>query len=774
MKRFRKILSAMLSAAVIAACALCGTGASAQTATDAVKATPLTDWNISRNWVYVGADDYATVQPLGFTSAYGLKVKAETGKGTGVDFGKIKSSGLFIGVKYEADNYYSVSEDGKGIILYLKTETANDMVLNVLFDRNGAERTFAPKVGSSYQYAALGDDSWTDATAEAGGLEGSVYYGSFGFDGPFEGYVKVPFTSLVRDAGGTMDFTQDKLKEVKLQFKTLGESFENGAVVGPVMIVTEESASVKIEVPEKYRTAPVQATPLTDWNISRNWVYVGADDYATVQPLGFTSAYGLKVKAETGKGTGVDFGKIKSSGLFIGVKYEADNYYSVSEDGKGIILYLKTETANDMVLNVLFDRNGAERTFAPKVGSSYQYAALGDDSWTDATAEAGGLEGSVYYGSFGFDGPFEGYVKVPFTSLVRDAGGTMDFTQDKLKEVKLQFKTLGESFENGAVVGPVMVMTEDSRLTDIEVPDNYKATPIEVKSVEFKKAQAGMYNFSVNSAKIGYDLSISKDVMGEDEKKFELNAKEWTYVEQAEGSEGNSGYVKLIMQPTLPIAPCDSKGFLVYLKTDAANTFSLELDYESRERNGKQFTPELHLKPGASVSVMATSAAGWTEKTVAEGKTGNSTIYGKITFDAAFEGYIKIPYSALNTDVNWTPNTVAEDGSIDRITNVVFRFKGIGGKVENGLYGGVTAGLMGYVTADSPSSDRSINKPVYKQGDVNNDWAVNSADLIELRKYLLGADAEINIGDANVDRDENSQVNIVDLIRLKKIISEVQ
>ena len=51
---------------------------------------------------------------------------------------------------------------------------------------------------------------------------------------------------------------------------------------------------------------------------------------------------------------------------------------------------------------------------------------------------------------------------------------------------------------------------------------------------------------------------------------------------------------------------------------------------------------------------------------------------------------------------------------------------------------------------------------------------MNSADLIELRKYLLGADAEINIGDANVDRDENSQVNIVDLIRLKKIISEVQ
>ena len=93
------------------------------------------------------------------------------------------------------------------------------------------------------------------------------------------------------------------------------------------------------------------------------------------------------------------------------------------------------------------------------------------------------------------------------------------------------------------------------------------------------------------------------------------------------------------------------------------------------------------------------------------------------------------------------------------------------GKVENGLYGNVTVGLTGYITADSPSVSYNVSAPVYHQGDVNNDWFVNSTDLTQLRKYLLGIGAEINKNDANVDKDTQGSVDIIDLVRLKKLLA---
>ena len=54
------------------------------------------------------------------------------------------------------------------------------------------------------------------------------------------------------------------------------------------------------------------------------------------------------------------------------------------------------------------------------------------------------------------------------------------------------------------------------------------------------------------------------------------------------------------------------------------------------------------------------------------------------------------------------------------------------------------------------------------RGDVNGDGKVNTLDLAELRKVLLGASETAEAGaDANAD----GAVDLLDLIRIKKILS---
>ena len=140
-----------------------------------------------------------------------------------------------------------------------------------------------------------------------------------------------------------------------------------------------------------------------------------------------------------------------------------------------------------------------------------------------------------------------------------------------------------------------------------------------------------------------------------------------------------------------------------------------------------------------------------------------------MTFADAFEGYIRIPYSALNNDLSFTPNRNKNNGAISRITQIACRFKGIGGTADNGGYGDITVGLEGYITADSTSGEIAVSAPDYYKGDVNNDWSVDATDIAELRKYLLGISAEVNEVTANVNNDVDGTVDITDLVELNDI-----
>lgn len=63
---------------------------------------------------------------------------------------------------------------------------------------------------------------------------------------------------------------------------------------------------------------------------------------------------------------------------------------------------------------------------------------------------------------------------------------------------------------------------------------------------------------------------------------------------------------------------------------------------------------------------------------------------------------------------------------------------------------------------------------VYLLGDTDKsgEATLNSADLAYLKKVLLGT--EQDLGMSNVNEDENGDVNILDLVRLKKLLTKTE
>lgn len=79
--------------------------------------------------------------------------------------------------------------------------------------------------------------------------------------------------------------------------------------------------------------------------------------------------------------------------------------------------------------------------------------------------------------------------------------------------------------------------------------------------------------------------------------------------------------------------------------------------------------------------------------------------------------------------------------------------------------GGHVVDIKSVSVKDSPVTD--INADMQKCGDINNDGNFNSLDLSGLRRALLNASEKIQA----CDSDRSGTIDIIDLIRLKKIVS---
>ena len=102
----------------------------------------------------------------------------------------------------------------EGIVFYVKTDSANRIVftmdLTIPEDAARWRSSFAPimqmKVGAEYQYMPEGEETWRESTAVVGMDGNQTWFAAIQFESAFEGYVKIPYSSLVHDSG---TFTMD-------------------------------------------------------------------------------------------------------------------------------------------------------------------------------------------------------------------------------------------------------------------------------------------------------------------------------------------------------------------------------------------------------------------------------------------------------------------------------------------------------------------------------------------------------------------------------------
>ncbi len=174
------------------------------------------------------------------------------------------------------------------------------------------------------------------------------------------------------------------------------------------------------------------------------------------------------------------------------------------------------------------------------------------------------------------------------------------------------------------------------------------------------------------------------------------------------------------------------------------------------------FDPDYALRVGAAYSYMRLGDTAWTTANAgASGYNETSSCFGTIALENGFKGWIKIDYSSFVSEVLTGPFTGKD------IVRITVSFAKIG-LLDDGEHT-LTVGSVAKVTADSVLTEIKFTETVYETGDINFDRAVAGSDLVVLRKQLLDI-----IRADNVQSDINGDkcVDILDLVRLKKIIAE--
>lgn len=118
---------------------------------------------------------------------------------------------------------------------------------------------------------------------------GSVFFGGAKFDSAFEGYIKIPFTSLDNDSGFIMQTQFDTVANIVYRAKGLGGSY--GVVtLGPTMFISKDGDSgIKLKAPD-----PIIVNPVTAWESNQT---AQKSTQTVVTPLDWTDAKGLKIGA---------------------------------------------------------------------------------------------------------------------------------------------------------------------------------------------------------------------------------------------------------------------------------------------------------------------------------------------------------------------------------------------------------------------------------------------------------------------------------------------
>ena len=730
----KKTIALILSATLLLTASLCAFPVSAETENaDPINATPLTGYTVVNSWQY-NADAVMPGATAAYTTATGVKLSEN-------HMGEIDlttngySSYIYAQAMYSEDTATAYklpvgfAENGS-FIIYVKTDAANKMTFTAKTECPSQWFT-SGKISANGSYTYLETDSgkWENATADENGV--------ISFESAFDGYVRIPVSSLIGMDGVPMEFNY--LAFIDIRFGGIGGKFGD-VTVGTFFVTTDDSTSTKIVVPEEYRPKPINVKPIILTGFNNHWAF----DASFVMPYGIssiTNLSGIKLSGNT-NGEQDLMGKGYASFLYVNSSETHELPDGFTQNGS-IIMYVKTDSLNEIVLMTMTNNGTLTKL---KANGSYEYAKLGDESWTSAVINENGI--------IPFESAFEGFIKIPASSIIGyDSGANMVF--DNLTYFDVRVGGIGGKFGD-VTVGPFFVTTENSASTKLIVPEDYRPAPLNIKTFDFGDVHAATYAFSADKFENtnNYKLYIGDSVLSEIPVKYQGSdvTPKWSYLENGDGIEGADNWTALVMNTRVKTYMKDAAGIVFYVNFPKANMFSPCLTFDGAN--------SIMLKPGEKVYVLQNGSDTWAEKSVENGYNDNALIYGKVTFDSAFEGYIKVPFTSLNSDWGWKPTLNGDNMSA--LTSVALRFKGIGDDTEYGKE--IIAGVTGYYTTDTARAEiGSVAKPEYAAGDANYDWKVDSQDLVDAEKTLLG-----------VGTYTGYDVTVLDLIRIKKVLSNIQ
>lgn len=621
-----------------------------------------------------------------------LVATVEADKQITAEAGTFAASGNYV----YFNGFRLLMDDYESLLFYVKVPSANALAVSAaVYDGyygnvNEGMPDVSLKVGKSVKLLSLNGKEWKKVSVTAAngssGLDGAIV-----FDSAFEGFVKIPIDAFKAPSGYSPVFADgrsvlseiDSFTAFRLRFKKAGGKEQ---IKTSLYTIKDDNDGVSLTVAGDAATladSKAAVTPITDAaRYSREFLNV-----TETEPLDFTGAKGYRLSPAEGNmleddddcpfGTGYTAGFIFNKALI---------------DTEGLVFYVKLDSANllqpELTLSLPDDlerRGFYSETYTPRlylvVGAEYSYMPLSGGDWKTAAVVKGAKDYDNYIGALKFDGAFEGYVKIPYSSLGTDMCYVLDTDYDSLLQINFTFKGIGGKYGE-PTIGPLFTLDRDG-FSGLELS---KSDPIEVVPLEGYSAinSSGSYRLSDVSA---CDITDAKGVQVSADSVVAIADGDLLY-----NSVGVwSPFVRMSYNGS-GATLSDSTGIIVYVKSDTANTFSFNLITD--KENGWY---ENTLVTGRSYSYLEKGGSAW--KTGTFENCGKENV-GMVRTDGAFEGYIKIPYTAfLHYGFETFDNSAA-------ISGFDFRVQKVGGE-----YGETVVGPIMKVVTDSASPEIILYDP---------------------------------------------------------------
>lgn len=393
--------------------------------------------------------------------------------------------------------YNKMSEslcDTYGALIYISVPAANTVVPTFILAMPESSRwskSYAPemtlKVGNTFSVLENGSDNWESKTAVKAKTNSSTG-GGIRFDKAFEGYIKIPYASLANSSNFKIDSQLDAVTSVAFRFKSAGGEYGQ-ITAGPLFWITGDSNSTDIVFPQEYyEKQKISAAAVTQFTKNapgfssaeeacndeipvNGWRFSNSESYECEQ---------LKVSSQNKR-------------LFY-----MDRMNLPSENARGILLYIQTQTANILAPTLTLEKPSDfarwKYSWPPElslyVGESFEYFEDGTAEWKSGTIVAAHTvtDGSVnaYKGGISLNKAFSGYIRIPFSAFKNDSGFKPDFSVDIINNFAVRFQRSGGDFGD-ILMSPLMLdMGGESAEFDIkpfigiEIPESIENGSITV------------------------------------------------------------------------------------------------------------------------------------------------------------------------------------------------------------------------------------------------------------------------------------------------------